>query len=51
MLICAEMRGTCDAKMAPYIVYKPTKFEKIPLKLKEIIMNILTWVQVLVNWL
>ena len=28
MLICAEMRGTYDAKMVSYIVYKPAKFKK-----------------------
>ena len=28
MLICAEMRGMYDAKMIPYVVYKPTKLEK-----------------------
>ena len=39
------MRVMYDAKMAPYIVYKPTKFKKNPLKIKEIFMNIL------VNWL
>ena len=44
MLICAEMRGMYNAKIVPYIVCKPTKFEKIPLKIKEIIMNILTCV-------
>ena len=49
MLIYVEMRGVYDAKMVPYIIYKPTKFEKNPLKIKEIITNILTCVRVLVN--
>ena len=49
MLVYAEMRGVYDAKMVLYIIYKPTKFEKNPLKIKEIIANILTCVQVLVN--
>ena len=49
MLICAEMRGMYVVKMVPYIVYKPTKFEKNLLKVKEIITNILTCVRVLFN--
>ena len=43
------MRGTYDAMMAPYIVCIPTIFKKIPLKMKEIVANFLTCVQVLVN--
>ena len=45
------MRGTYDAKTVPYIIYKPTKFEKKnTLKIKEIITNILICVRVLINY-
>ena len=49
MLISTEIRGIYDDNMVPYTVLNPQSLKKNVMKIKEIIMNILTCMEILVN--